>query len=58
MRRPCPIKQKKGQALVEYALVLAFISVLAISVLISMGQGISGTYAEISRQLSLAGIGH
>jgi Flp pilus assembly pilin Flp len=58
MRRPCPIWKKKGQALVEYALVLAFISVLAISVLISMGQGISGTYAEISRQLSLAGIGH
>jgi len=38
--------------------VLAFIAILAISVLVSMGQGISGTYANITRQLSLAGSGH
>jgi len=58
MRRLACRKNRKGQALVEYALVLAFIAILAISVLVSMGQGISGTYANITRQLSLAGSGH
>ena len=53
MRPPRPIKGKKGQALVEYALVLALISVIAIAVLVSMGQGIAGTYGTISRQLSI-----
>jgi Flp pilus assembly pilin Flp len=53
-----PSDNKKGQALVEYALVLAFISILAIAVLSSMGQGISGVYSNITRQLANAGIDH
>ena len=36
------MRSNKGQTLVEYALILAFISVVAISVLITFGQPDSG----------------
>ena len=49
---------RKGQTLVEYALVLAFISVVAISVLISLGKAISGTYTRISSVLASAQSSH
>jgi len=51
-------KKKKGQTLVEYALILAFISVVAISVLISLGQNIKGTFTKISSSLATAGSSH
>jgi len=52
------IKSRKGQTLVEYALILAFISVVAISVLSSLGQKISGTYTKISSVLASAQASH
>jgi pilus assembly protein Flp/PilA len=52
------LKNRKGQTLVEYALILAFISVVAISVLISLGQAIRGTYTKISSALSSAQASH
>ena len=55
IRRPL---SKKGQTLVEYALILAFISVVAISVLISLGQTIRGTYTKIGSALSSAQSSH
>jgi Flp pilus assembly pilin Flp len=51
-------KSKKGQTLVEYALILAFISVVAISVLISLGDAIKGTYTKISSALASAQSSH
>lgn len=48
------LRNKRGQTLVEYALILAFISVVAISVLITMGSQVSATYTTISRQLNVA----
>ena len=51
-------KSKRGQTLVEYALILAFISVVAISVLISLGQAIRGTYTKISASLASAQSSH
>jgi Flp pilus assembly pilin Flp len=51
-------KSKKGQTLVEYALILAFISVVAISVLIALGSGIRGTYSSISSTLASAQASH
>jgi len=51
-------KSKQGQTLVEYALILAFISVVAISVLISLGQQIKGTYTRIGSALSSAQSSH
>ena len=52
------LKSRKGQTLVEYALILAFISVVAISVLISLGQAIRGTYTKISSALTSAQSSH
>ena len=52
------LKSKKGQTLVEYALILAFISVVAISVLIALGTQIKTVMTEISSQLSYAGGSH
>jgi len=51
-------KNKKGQTLVEYALILAFISVVAISVLVALGQKVKGVFTTISVQLAYAGSSH
>ena len=51
-------KNKKGQTLVEYALILAFISVVAISVLIALGNQIKSTFTTITSQLVIAGSSH
>jgi Flp pilus assembly pilin Flp len=48
------LKGRKGQTLVEYALILAFISVIAISVLISLGQHVKSVFTTISSQLAYA----
>ena len=52
------MKSKKGQTLVEYALILAFISVVAISVLIALGNQTKGVFTTISSQLAYAGSSH
>ncbi len=51
-------KNKKGQTLVEYALILAFISVVAISVLLRLGAEIKSVFTTISSQLSQAQSSH
>ena len=38
---------RSGQALVEYALILAFVSVVAVSVLMFLGVQINGVYQTI-----------
>ena len=48
------LKSKKGQTLVEYALILAFISVVAISVLVTLGTQVSAVFTSITNQLSYA----
>ena len=52
------MKSKKGQTLVEYALILAFISVVAISVLIALGGKITSVFSTISSQLAQAQSSH
>lgn len=52
------LKGRKGQTLVEYALILAFISLVAISVLISLGNAIKGTYTKIYSSLASATSSH
>ncbi len=52
------LKSRKGQTLVEYALILAFISVVAISVLISLGVNIQSVFGTITSQLAYAGSSH
>jgi Flp pilus assembly pilin Flp len=51
-------KSRNGQTLVEYALILAFISVVAISTLITLGQNIRATYTKISSSLASAQASH
>ncbi|MCE0483053.1 MAG: Flp family type IVb pilin [Methylacidiphilales bacterium] len=51
-------KSKKGQTLVEYALILAFISVVAISVLINLGSQVKKIFTTITSQLSYASSSH
>jgi Flp pilus assembly pilin Flp len=51
-------KQKRGQTLVEYALILAFISVVAISVLIRLGNQVRAVFSTITSQLVVAGSSH
>ncbi len=45
---------RRGQTLVEYALILAFIAVVAISVLMAMGGSVKKTFASVNNQLSTA----
>ncbi len=52
------MKSKKGQTLVEYALILAFISVVAISVLITLGNQVKGVFTTITSQLAVASSSH
>ena len=52
------MKSRKGQTLVEYALILAFISVVAISVLVTLGTQVSAVFTAITNQLSYAADKH
>jgi Flp pilus assembly pilin Flp len=52
------MKSKKGQTLVEYALILAFISVVAISVLIALGNQVKAVFTTITSQLAIANSSH
>ena len=47
-------RSQRGQTLAEYALILAFISVVAIGTLLSMGGQVSTVYTTINRQLNTA----
>jgi Flp pilus assembly pilin Flp len=51
-------KGKKGQTLVEYALILAFVSVVAISVLIRLGAEIKSVFTTITSQLAVSQSSH
>jgi Flp pilus assembly pilin Flp len=53
-----PKKNKKGQTLVEYALILAFISVVAISVLLRLGAEVKTIFTTITSQLAVASSSH
>jgi Flp pilus assembly pilin Flp len=51
-------RSRKGQTLVEYALILAFIAVVAISVLIRLGGAVRSIFSTITSQLVVAGSSH
>jgi Flp pilus assembly pilin Flp len=52
------LKSKKGQTLVEYALILAFISVVAIAILVAIGSNVGAVFSKINSQLSYAATSH
>jgi len=49
-----PAKLKHGQTLVEYALILAFISVVAIFVLQALGTKVTSVFSTINSKLATA----
>jgi Flp pilus assembly pilin Flp len=51
-------KSRKGQTLVEYALILAFISIVAISVLISIGKQVTLIFSKVTTTLVSAQASH
>ena len=51
-------RTRRGQTLVEYALILAFISVVAISVLINLGAQVKVMYSKIDSGLNSAAASH
>jgi Flp pilus assembly pilin Flp len=58
MQMPYRNKANRGQTLVEYALILAFISVVAISVLIALGKQVKSVFTTITSQLAVASSSH
>ncbi len=50
--------RRRGQTLVEYALILAFISVVAISVLINLGNTVKAVFSKVNSQLAAANSSH
>lgn len=44
----------RGQTLVEYALILAVISIVAVGVMITMGQQVKGVYSMIDSGVASA----
>ena len=58
-----PVKKKlarrsRGQTLVEYAMILALISVVAISVLITLGNNVRNIFTMIGSQIATANSSH
>lgn len=51
-------RSKRGQTLVEYALILAFISVCAIAVLIRLGDEVKTVFSTVTSQLATASSSH
>jgi Flp pilus assembly pilin Flp len=50
-------QNKRGQTLVEYALILAFISVVAIIVLQQLGSKVSSVFSTVNSKLDTAAAG-
>jgi Flp pilus assembly pilin Flp len=57
-KTPKKLRSRRGQTLVEYALILALISVVAISVLISLGNHIKTIFTTINSQIAIANSSH
>ena len=52
------LQNRRGQTLVEYALILALISVVAVSVLLSLGSHVKAVYSTITSQVAIAASSH
>ena len=51
-------KNRRGQTLVEYGMIIALVSVVAIAVLISLGTKVKGTYTGIYSAIASAAASH
>ncbi len=50
--------RRQGQTLVEYALILAIISIVAVGVMINLGKAVSGVYSSITSVVASAQASH
>jgi Flp pilus assembly pilin Flp len=58
LRRSCSNRgPRRGQTLVEYALILAIISILAIAMLLQLSSNTRQIYSNINSQLSRGNVG-
>jgi pilus assembly protein Flp/PilA len=48
------LEREEGQAMVEYALILALVSVIAIAILTLMGQNITTLFGKVNNALTSA----
>jgi Flp pilus assembly pilin Flp len=51
-------KNRRGQTLVEYALILSFISIVAISVLQALGRSVTATFSKVNTAMASAAGSH
>jgi pilus assembly protein Flp/PilA len=49
-----PEKEFEGQGMVEYALILALVSVVAIALLITLGGKVSGVFSNVNSHLNVS----
>jgi Flp pilus assembly pilin Flp len=49
---------RRGQTLVEYALILAIISIVAVGVMINLGQKVGSVYSAITSDVASAQASH
>jgi len=49
------LREEEGQGLVEYALILVLVSIVAIAALAAIGQNISGIFQAIANHLNPVG---
>ena len=54
----CGKNIQSGQTLVEYALILAIISIVAVSVMINLGKQVTGVYSTITSVVASAQSSH
>lgn len=52
-----PLGNRRGQTLVEYALILAIISVVAVSVMIALSGQVKTVFTTVNQQVAIAGNG-
>jgi Flp pilus assembly pilin Flp len=48
------VREDEGQDLIEYALLAAFIALVAVVMIISVGTGVNLIYSQVNRQVSNA----
>jgi len=52
------VREDEGQDLIEYALLAGFISLVAVTMITNVGQGVNGVYSTINTQVaSIPGAG-
>ena len=49
------VKEEEGQGLVEYALILGLIAIVAITVIVTIGEEVEEVFDEIGKKLASAG---